>query len=165
MKQTNTNSPIDYASLVLRIFLAAVLWPHGAQKLLGWFDGMGFNNSMNYFTGTVGLPWFIGLMVIVIEFFGTIAILAGWATRIWSFFIAVVMTGVIVSVAHDHFFMNWFGTNKTEGAEFFLLAIGIAATLVVIGGGRLSLDGVRQIKNEKSKIKNAISRKEEFSAF
>ena len=143
MNPNNNNHTVDYASLVLRIFLAAVLWPHGAQKLLGWFDGLGFTNSMNYFTVTVGLPWFIGLIVIIIEFFGSIAILAGWATRVWGFLISVVMTGVIISVAHEHFFMNWFGTNKTEGAEFFLLATGIATTLVVIGGGRFSVDKIK----------------------
>ncbi len=143
MKPNNMNSTVDYASLVLRIFLAAVLWPHGAQKLLGWFNGLGFTNSMNYFTVTVGLPWFLGLIVIIIEFFGPIAVLAGWATRVWSFFIAVVMTGIIISVMHEYFFMNWFGTNKTEGAEFFMLAIGIATTLVVIGGGRFSIDKIK----------------------
>jgi putative oxidoreductase len=154
MKPRELHSAADYASLVLRIFLAAVLWPHGAQKLLGWFDGLGFSNSMSYFTGTVGLPWFLGLIVIIIEFFGPIAVLAGWATRVWSLLIAVVMTGVIVSVMHEHFFMNWFGTNKTEGAEFFLLAIGIATSLVVLGSGRISLE---EIKNQKVK---KVSREE-----
>ncbi len=31
------NTDNDIASLVLRIFLAVVFFPHGAQKVLGWF--------------------------------------------------------------------------------------------------------------------------------
>ena len=26
-------------NLILRVFLGAVMFPHGAQKLLGWFGG------------------------------------------------------------------------------------------------------------------------------
>lgn len=36
--------------------------------------------------------------------------------------------------------MNWFGNQKGEGIEFFLLAIAIAASLVVLGGGKWSVD-------------------------
>ncbi len=52
------------APLILRLFLALVLFAHGAQKLLGWFGGFGFNGTMHYFTDTVGLPWFVGFLVI-----------------------------------------------------------------------------------------------------
>ena len=82
-----------FAPLALRIFLSLVLFPHGAQKLLGWFGGFGFEGSMQYFTKTVGLPWIIGFLVIIIEFFGPLALLLGFATRLWSAAIAVVMTG------------------------------------------------------------------------
>ena len=37
-------------------------------------------------------------------------------------------------------FMDWFGNHKTEGYEFFLLAIGMSVALVLAGPGRLSLD-------------------------
>jgi putative oxidoreductase len=128
------------APLFVRIFLALVLFPHGAQKLLGAFGGFGFEGSMNYFTGTVGLPWIIGFAVILIEFFGPIALLLGFATRLWSMAIAVVMTGIILTNFTGYFFMNWFGNQPTEGMEFFLLAIGMSGSLVVSGAGRFSLD-------------------------
>lgn len=44
------------------------------------------------------------------------------------------------------FFMNWFGQQQGEGVEYHLLVIGIAAALLVTGGGRWSVD--RQIANK-----------------
>lgn len=140
MKQLLFKTTQSAAPLFLRIFLALVLFPHGAQKLLGWFDGFGFEASMQYFTESVGLPWIIGFFVILIEFFGPLALLAGWAVRFWSIAIGTVMTGVILTNFTGYFFMNWFGNQKTEGMEFFLLAIGMAASLVYSGAGRYSID-------------------------
>ncbi|MCE7063856.1 DoxX family protein [Dyadobacter sp. CY326] len=136
-KSSSANS--DYGSLFLRLILATVLFPHGAQKLLGWFNGFGFEGTMQYFTGQVGLPWIIGFTVIIIEFFGPLALVLGLGVRIWAAGITAVMTGIIVTTFHDYFFMDWFGSQKLEGMEFFLLAIGIAVSLVFTGGGRYSL--------------------------
>jgi len=137
------------APLLLRFFLAFVLFPHGAQKLLGWFGGFGFAGTMTYFTETVKLPWLIGLLVILIEFFGPIALLAGFAVRLWSVAIAIVMTGIILTHFTGYFFMNWFGNQKTEGMEFFLLAIGMAGALIYSGAGRLSIDAALQKNDSK----------------
>lgn len=138
-KLFNTNDSI--APLFLRLFLALVLFPHGAQKLLGWFGGFGFDGTMNYFTETVGLPSSIGFLVIIIEFFGPVALILGFATCLWSFAIAIVMTGIILTTFTDYFFMNWFGNQKSEGMEFFLLSIGMSASLGYSGAGRFSVDG------------------------
>jgi putative oxidoreductase len=50
------------------------------------------------------------------------------------------MTGVILTTFTNYFFMNWFGNQKTEGMEFFLLAIGMALSLLYSGAGRYSID-------------------------
>jgi putative oxidoreductase len=126
---------------ILRVMLGFVLLGHGAQKLLGWYGGYGFDGTMGYFTDTVGLPWIIGFMVIVIEFFGAISLILGFATRIWSAAMVILFAGIIVSVhLPNGFFMNWFGNQKGEGFEFFLLAIGMAVSLVISGAGRFSID-------------------------
>jgi putative oxidoreductase len=139
-----------FAPVAIRIFLSIVLFPHGAQKLLGWFGGFGFEGSMQYFTKTVGLPWIIGFLVIIIEFFGPLALLAGFATRLWSAAIAVLMTGIILTNFTDYFFMNWFGTQPKEGFEFFLLTIGMAVSLIISGSGKFSVDaGIIKIKDKK----------------
>ncbi|CAN5657921.1 DoxX family protein [soil metagenome] len=143
-KTSNTTAP-----LFLRLFLAIVLFPHGAQKLLGWFNGFGFEGTMGYFTGTVGLPWIIGFLVIIIEFVGPLALILGFAVRFWSIAIAVVMTGIILTNFTGYFFMNWFGIQKTEGMEFFLLAIGMALSIAYSGAGRFSIDSMLQKKFTK----------------
>lgn len=134
-KTDNSLSPF-----LLRLFVSIVIFPHGAQKLFGWFGGFGFAGTMQYFTETVGLPWFVGFVVILIEVFGPVALLLGWAVRFWSFALGVVMTGVILTNFTEYFFMNWFGLQKTEGMEFFLLVIGISASLLYTGAGRFSID-------------------------
>lgn len=142
-----TNSSL--APVFIRLFLALILFPHGAQKLLGWFGGSGFDNSMTWFTETAGLPRFIGLLVIIIEFFGPIALVLGFATRLWSFTITVLMTGIILTSFSQYFFMNWFGKQSTEGMEFFLLVIGMSLSLTYSGAGSYSIDALidRKIKS------------------
>lgn len=151
MKKILLNVEDSYVPLVLRIFLSVVIFPHGAQKLAGWFNGYGFEGTMSYFTNDVGLPWIIGVLVIIIEFFGPIFILVGLATRVWCLAMLVVMAGIIVTVMNDYFFMNWEGTRPTEGFEFFLLVIGMSLALIVSGGGRLSLDSLWVNKKQRSR--------------
>ena len=140
MKKLIFGTKSGYATVPIRLFLSIVLFPHGAQKMLGWFNGYGFEGTMKFFTQSVGLPWIVGFAVIIIEFFGPIALLIGFATRLWSIAILAVMLGVIVTSFNDYFFMNWFGNQKTEGFEFFLLAIGMSISLVIYGAGKASVD-------------------------
>ena len=140
-----------YGPLFTRIALGGVLFPHGAQKLLGWFGGFGFEGSMNYFTQQRGLPWIVGFLVILIEFFGALAIIVGAATRLSAVAMMSVMTAVIITTFNDHFFMNWFGTQKEEGYEFFLLAIGMSASLVISGAGSFSIDKLIMRRNSGGK--------------
>ena len=135
--KTNKNK----AAAVLRVALGLVLFPHGAQKLLGWFGGFGFTGTMNYFTGTLHLPWIIALLVILIEFFGSLMLITGTATRVAALLIIINFIGVILT-AHlaNGFFINWLGNQKGEGYEYHLLIIGMAASLLISGAGIFSFD-------------------------
>ena len=132
----------SFAPLFLRVALGVMLFPHGAQKLLGWFGGYGFTGSMGYFTGSVGTPYVVGLLVILGEFFGSLMLVAGVGTRFAALSIALIMLGAAWQVRGNGFFMNWFGNQKGEGIELFILAVGIAISLVVLGGGKWSLDSL-----------------------
>ncbi len=56
----------DYAALVARLALGVVMFPHGAQKLLGWFGGHGFAGTMGFLTQQMGLPSIVAFLVIMI---------------------------------------------------------------------------------------------------
>jgi len=139
------------APTIIRIVLSSVLWAHGAQKLLGWFGGYGFEGTMGFFTGTVGLPWIIGFLVIVIEFFGSILLLFGFAARFWGIAMAMLMLGVaLTSHIQNGFFINWLGNQKGEGIEYFLLAMAMSLSIIFTGAGRFSIDRlIMSMKTEK----------------
>jgi len=141
--QTIAATQAEWTGLVLRLALAAMILPHGAQKLLGWFGGYGFKGTMDYFTGTAGLPAILAFLVIIGEFFGGLMLLAGFGTRIGALWVGVIMLSAMFMVHWQNgFFMNWYGAQKGEGIEFFILAIGIAAALVISGGGHFSVDAL-----------------------
>jgi putative oxidoreductase len=132
-----------WTGLVLRLTLGLVMFPHGAQKLLGWYGGFGFSGTMGFFTETMHLPWLIAFLVIIGESFGSVALLLGLLTRFTAASLAVIMLGAVTMVHLPHgFFMNWFGKQAGEGYEYHLLVIGISLALLVTGAGKWSVDKV-----------------------
>lgn len=136
-----TQTPASASALISRVTLAIVFFPHGAQKVLGWFGGYGFEGTMGFFTGTMHLPYVVALLPIATEFLGSIALFLGFFTRIAALATAVNML-VAVLMVHlgNGFFMNWSGKQAGEGFEYHLLAIGLSLALLVAGGGRFSVD-------------------------
>jgi putative oxidoreductase len=127
--------------LILRVTLAVVMFPHGAQKVFGWFGGHGFKGTMKSFTGS-GIPTVFALLAIAAESLGPLGLAVGLLTRVAAFGIACVMLVAIVTVHWPNgFFMNWEGNQKGEGFEYHLLALAMAISLIIIGAGAWSLDG------------------------
>jgi putative oxidoreductase len=131
----------DPASLVLRIGLGVVMFPHGSQKLLGWFGGYGFTGTIHHFTENMGIPYIFALLAILAESFGALGLIVGLGTRIAALGVGATI-GVAALMAHGQygFFMNWFGNQAGEGFEYHLLVVGMALALVISGGGQWSLD-------------------------
>jgi len=143
MKQLIFKTGNNFGPFLLRLNTGIVMLAHGAQKLLGFFGGFGFTGTMGFFTDTMHLPWIIGFLVIMIEFFGSIALILGLATRLVSTAMVIILLGIVfTSHIQNGFFMNWFGLQKGEGIEYFILLITINASLIISGGGRLSADRV-----------------------
>jgi putative oxidoreductase len=129
------------AGTVLRVTLGAIMFPHGAQKLLGWFGGYGLQGTMGFMTGHIGLPAPLAALVIIAEFFGSLALIFGAFSRAAAVGIISVMIGAIVTThLPNGFFMNWTGQQAGEGFEYHLLVIGMALAIVIGGSGRYSLD-------------------------
>ncbi len=98
---------------------------------------------MQFFTGMLHIPAPLAFLAIVTEFFGGLALIAGFFTRLAAIGIAVDMLVAVVMVHLQFgFFMNWFGAQKGEGYEYHLLAIAIAVFLATKGSGAFSLDGI-----------------------
>ena len=138
----------DVAPLVMRVMLGVVFFPHGAQKVLGWFGGHGLNGTLDFFTQTMGISLVFAVLVIVAEFLGALGLIVGFLTRVAAFGVASVMIGAIIMVHFKHgFFMNWAGKQAGEGFEYHLLAIALAVALMITGGGRMSVDSFLSRKN------------------
>ena len=131
------------APLVARLTLGLIMFPHGAQKALGWFGGYGFTGTMGFLTGTMHIPVALAFLAIAAEFAGSLGLIAGLLSRVAAFGVATVMTVAIFTVhAPNGLFMNWNGNQKGEGFEYHLLAIGLALIVMIFGAGKASLDGV-----------------------
>ncbi len=129
------------AGLVLRVMLGVVMFPHGAQKVFGWFGGHGFSATMNSFTENMGIPWIFALLAVLAESLGSVGLIVGFLTRVAALGIGAVMAVAIVMVHWQNgFFMNWSSSRQGEGFEFHLLALGIAVALIIRGGGLCSVD-------------------------
>jgi len=131
----------NLSGTVLRLALGVVMFPHGAQKLLGWFGGSGFSGSVKWFESTFSIPFILAVVAILAESVGAVALVLGFCTRIAALAIAVDMA-VAVYLVHSKvgFFMNWMGSQKGEGFEYHILAIAIALALMIKGGGLWSVD-------------------------
>jgi len=131
----------DPAALIMRLALGLVIFPHGAQKVLGWWGGYGAAATIQGFSKG-GLPVVLAVLVLAAEFGGSLGLIVGFLTRVAAFGVGCVMLGAILLVhLRVGFFMNWAGTQKGEGFEYHILALGLVIALLIKGGGALSIDG------------------------
>jgi putative oxidoreductase len=133
----------DTATMILRVLLGVVFFPHGMQKLLGWFGGPGFAGQMHQFETYLGIPAFLAVLAILAEGLGSLGLITGLLTRVSAFGITVNMV-VAVFMLHlqNGFFMNWSGKQAGEGFEYHILVIAIGIALMIRGGGKWSIDNV-----------------------
>ena len=131
----------DKILTLLRVVLGIVIFPHGAQKVLGWFGGFGIAGTYGFLTQQMHIPAALAVLVFAAEFLGSIGLLVGFLGKVAAFGIAVNLA-VAVFLVHlpNGFFMNWSGQQKGEGIEFFILAIGIAIAIMIGGSGAYSID-------------------------
>ena len=126
---------------LVRVFLGLVIFPHGAQKLLGWFGGHGPAWTMDFFTQRLGIAAPLVVLVIIAESFGALGLIVGFLGRIGAFGVLCVMLGAIYTIhLKNGFFMDWYNTGQGEGFEYHLLAIGMALAVMIQGSGRFSVD-------------------------
>jgi putative oxidoreductase len=124
-------------TLPIRLALAAVMIGHGAQKVLGSFDGPGFKTFINGTTpfGFMRPAWLWLAAAALSELVGGILVGLGFLTRVGAFFIACTMLTAIVGV---HWNGGFFANNR--GYEYPLTLLAMATALLIAGGGQASID-------------------------
>ena len=117
------------AATILRIVLGFVILPHGAQKILGWFGGYGFDGTVGFISSSIGIPPFLAALSPLTEFFLAIALIVGLGTRFAALALGINM--IVAASMHlgNGFFMNWTGAQAGEGFEYHLLTIAMAVVL------------------------------------
>ena len=130
----------DIGPFIVRVTLGAAMFPHGAQKLLGWFGGGGFQGTMQFFTENMGIPFVFALLAIVAEFFGALGLIVGFLGRISALGVGAVMVVAALMESGNGFFMNWSGDKAGEGIEYHFLAIAMALVVIIKGSGAWSID-------------------------
>ena len=145
MTLLSTNRKLfDVTLLALRLAMGVVMFPHGAQKVLGWFGGPGFGPTMQFFTGTMHIPALFAVLAILAEFVGSILLITGALTRLAALAITtdMLVAAFITHAAANGFFMNWLGNQKGEGIEYFIYAVVVGVVLIAAGAGKYSVDAL-----------------------
>jgi len=70
------------ALLFIRLALGVVMFPHGAQKVLGWFGGPGFSKTIEIFRTNAGFPAALVILLMAIELLGSLGLIVGFFTRV-----------------------------------------------------------------------------------
>lgn len=133
----------DWVITMVRIVLGVVFFAHGAQMALGWFGGAGLRSTLRVFQQHLQIPAPLALLSVAAEFLGGLGLIVGLLSRVAALGIAMVMLVAMLAVHLKFgFFMNWFGDQKGHGIEYHVLALALALTIIIKGGGALSLDQV-----------------------
>lgn len=125
-----------YWQLPLRFCLFFVFWMHGSQKVLGMYGGPGLTQFVG-FLGSMGIPAPLAYLAAAAEFLGCFGMLFGFLTRIAAFGIATNMTVAFLTV---HLKNGYFGSPNGPGYELVFILLCAAITLLIGGGGNLSVD-------------------------
>ena len=123
------------ALLLLRVTLGLTLFPHGCQKLFGWFGGAGFEKFTGFFDkmGWHPAAFWVALVALT-EIVGGLLLAFGFLTRFAAAAILIFMINAVWATSAKGFF--W-----TQGGMEYSLLIGVVALVFLIkGAGRFSVD-------------------------
>ena len=125
----------SWVPLPLRLALAAVFIGHGAQKVLGSFNGPGFAKFTSlpppFAFMRPGWLW-MGAAAFA-ELIGGGLLFLGLLTRVGAFLIACSMLTAIVGV-------HWPGFFAPGGLEYPMSLLAMCLALLIAGGGMASVD-------------------------
>lgn len=128
---------MDLGLLLLRLALAAILYMHATQKLLGWFSGPGLDRQAQVFHSLGHRP---GRQMVMLasacELIGSALVALGFITPLGAAMLAGTMAvaGGTLTLVKGTF---W---NVQGGGEYALVLAAFAVVLGFAGPGRWSID-------------------------
>ncbi len=130
-----TSTSTTWVPLPLRLAMATIFVAHGAQKVLGSFNGPGLEKwisiSPPFSFMKPGWLW-LGAAAFS-ELMGGILLFFGLLTRLGAFLIACTMITALVAKHWPNFFVP-------QGIEYPLSLVAICLALLISGGGMASVD-------------------------
>lgn len=123
----------DYGMLIVRLALWIFMFSHGAQKLFGWFGWNWYTATMDWFTGSMGIPVILAFLVIIWESLWAIALILGHKVRFMAFWMLCILVWAVYLV---HFKNGWYDF------ELQFLGIAMALALIIRGWWAFSLDNI-----------------------
>jgi len=128
--------------LVLRVVAGLTISAHGAQKLLGWFEGSGFAGAVKM-QERMGLrpAWLWACLVVLGELGGGLSVALGILTPLGA---AGMVGAMFMAIVKAHWKNGFF--NGKRGFEFPLQLLTAGVTIGLIGPGPLSLDALLSIR-------------------
>jgi len=139
MIETLLQTNADYVSTFLRIVAGVIIFPYGMQKLFAGFGGWGIKKTLEQLT-LKKIPKAIAWLIIVGQSFGSIALVAGFLSRIAAAGLFIIFTGALIVHLPDGWAMNWFGEKKGEGIEYHVMLLSLLLIVIVRGSGAMSID-------------------------
>lgn len=127
----STDRQMEFGIALLRIIVGILFVAHGGQKLFTY----GIAGTTGAFTQMgIFMPGVMAPLITLLEFFGGIALIVGFLTRLVSVGLALDMLGAIAFVhLKGGFFMP-------TGYEFALTLFVASLGLAIAGAGTLSVD-------------------------
>ena len=138
----------DIAALILRVAAGAIFIPHGWPKIAGEGGAAAFATDIatNY-----NIPTFLGYLAAYAEVAGAVLLIAGLFTRLDALLLAGTMfVAAFIVQLPDALYGVEPGAIKSfvvlRGIETPLAMFAICVALVLIGGGRISLDALMRVE-------------------
>lgn len=136
MDNLNVSWMVSLGLLIIRLVIGLTFVGHGAQKLFGWFGGVGPNETGKWLESIgikpAGTIW--AIVAGVFELVGGLLFTVGWLTPVGAALITIIMIDAILTV---HGRNGYWITNG--GYEYNLVLIAVVLGVAFVGPGRYSL--------------------------
>ena len=128
-------SPL-WITLPLRLTLSAIFIAHGAQKVLGSWEGPGFSRFISASApySFMRPSWLWMGAAALSELVGGVLLFFGLLTRVAAFLLACTMAVAVLGVHWPAFFAS------NRGIEYPLALFAMSLALLISGGGIASID-------------------------